>query len=139
MTDPVPANVSKADLWRKRQLALPTNIEIPSLQAQNLKWKKANEIEASINELYQYAETSARASIDWYGRQKNNLAKWSQRLRALTIILTSTGGLIPIVSALGLSTVKLPGVDLNLGQLGDRKSTRLNSSHIQKSRMPSSA
>ena len=29
--------------------------------------------------------------------------------------------------------------DLLLGELQDRKSTRLNSSHIQKSRMPSSA
>ena len=33
----------------------------------------------------------------------------------------------------------LNGVVDELGTLGDRKSTRLNSSHIQKSRMPSSA
>ena len=33
----------------------------------------------------------------------------------------------------------LPLVPGYLGFLGDRKSTRLNSSHIQKSRMPSSA
>ena len=32
-----------------------------------------------------------------------------------------------------------PGVAWDIGELKDRKSTRLNSSHIQKSRMPSSA
>ena len=32
-----------------------------------------------------------------------------------------------------------PYCAMMLGDMGDRKSTRLNSSHIQKSRMPSSA
>ena len=34
---------------------------------------------------------------------------------------------------------KLGGTCLHVGCIPDRKSTRLNSSHIQKSRMPSSA
>ena len=40
--------------------------------------------------------------------------------------------------ALGWMSVKLGRVDL-LGNRGDRKSTRLNSSHMPVSRMPSSA
>ena len=40
---------------------------------------------------------------------------------------------VPVAFALGLSTVTA------LGLSGDRKSTRLNSSHSQQSRMPSSA
>ena len=39
----------------------------------------------------------------------------------------------------GMSMLFAVAVGLPLGMLLDRKSTRLNSSHIQKSRMPSSA
>ena len=47
---------------------------------------------------------------------------------------------LPWSAAAGI--LPLPGIDMALiigVQLRDRKSTRLNSSHIQKSRMPSSA
>lgn len=94
------------------------NIEIPMLHAQDLKWTKPEDVQTSINELYQYAEASTNASIEWYGMHKNSLAKWSQGLRSLTIILTSLGGLMPIISALGKSTIELPTVNLNVGQLG---------------------
>jgi len=114
MTEPVAKNVNKPGFWsRTKQVVKPTNIEIPGLYAQNLKWKKADEVQASINELYEYAEASANASIEWYGKQKNNLARMSQRLRSLAILLTTLGGLMPIVSALGVSTV-----NVNIGQLG---------------------
>ena len=53
----------------------------------------------------------------------------------------------PLLARFGEATVSLPGgcaigsrpVDQHIKGLQDRKSTRLNSSHIQKSRMPSSA
>jgi len=120
MTEQVAEKASKPGVPRETQrVAQPTNIEIPELHAQNLKWTKADDIQTSISKLYQYAEASANASINWYGRHKNSLARWSQGLRSLTIILTSLGGLMPIISALGWSTVNVPVVgSLNLGQLG---------------------
>ena len=39
----------------------------------------------------------------------------------------------------GSAITPIPAIVTNTGTVGDRKSTRLNSSHIQKSRMPSSA
>ena len=54
-------------------------------------------------------------------------------------------GIIGIIIALvisyftGISPQTLLGIAENFSGGGDRKSTRLNSSHIQKSRMPSSA
>ena len=44
-----------------------------------------------------------------------------------------------LVAFLGLSALGLPANLISMGAIEDRKSTRLNSSHIQKSRMPSSA
>ena len=119
MTDQVAGNLSTLAPERTAQAeAPPKNIEVPRLQAHNLKWVKADEIQSSISELYQYAETSAQLSIDWYGRHKNRLAARSRRLRSATIILTSAGGLMPIVSSLGTPTVNLPLVNLDLSQLG---------------------
>ena len=43
------------------------------------------------------------------------------------------------IEAAGLSTDSKPTVDIVTGSLLDRKSTRLNSSHAELSRMPSSA
>jgi len=115
MTEQVAEKASKPGVPRETQrVAQPTNIEIPELHAQDLKWTKADDIQTSISKLYQYAEASANASIKWYGRHKNSLARWSQGLRSLTIILTSLGGLMPIISALGWSTVNVPVV----GSLG---------------------
>ena len=50
----------------------------------------------------------------------------------------SIPGALAALLPLGLHTAALAGHDTDSGVL-DRKSTRLNSSHIQKSRMPSSA
>ena len=44
---------------------------------------------------------------------------------------------VAIEQVAALHAALLPGSPIS--RLGDRKSTRLNSSHIQKSRMPSSA
>lgn len=121
MTQQAPPILSRLMPWRKTPAPpQPENIEIPDLETQNLKWTKEDDIQTSIIELYQYAESSANASIDWYGRNKNGLARWSQFLRAATIILTSAGGLMPIVSGLGLSKITLPFVNasVDVGQLG---------------------
>ena len=79
-------------------------------------------------------------------RQLDNIS-WHSRL-SLRIVVVFLG-LLVLVQAVTLALVRT-GIDtnardnlsdqLNLGeQVLDRKSTRLNSSHIQKSRMPSSA
>lgn len=96
------------------------DIVTPSLNIPNLKWTTHAETQESIGVLYQYVEANAQASIEWYARSKNLKAWMSQGLRFLAIMLTTLGGLTPILSALDLSSVNLPqGLGrLNLGQLG---------------------
>ena len=96
------------------------NIYVPALEVQKLKWNTSEEIQRSIVTLYQYAEAHANDSIDWYGRKKHDKAVMSRLLRGLAIVFTSLGGLTPIISALGWSTVQLPRSmpELNVGQLG---------------------
>jgi FtsZ-binding cell division protein ZapB len=96
------------------------NIDVPELKVQTLKWNTSDEIQRSIVTLYQYAEATATDSIDWYGKKKRVKARMSRLLRGLAIILTTAGGLTPIISALGWSTLPLPQImlDLNVGQLG---------------------
>lgn len=96
------------------------DIEIQKLKIQDLKWSTTQEIQMSISALYQYAEASANDSINWYGRKKKSKAKMSWILRALAIFLTTLGGLTPIISALGGSTINLMDGKLNVyvGQLG---------------------
>jgi hypothetical protein len=83
------------------------DIDVPHLQVQNLKWSNATETQESIVKLYQYAEAFANDSIDWYGRKKRGKAWMSQSLRALAIIFTTAGGLMPIINALGQTTGQL--------------------------------
>ena len=63
-------------------------------------------------------------------RLPDDIFDFAQQVRAVTIHGTGTD-LVPLAAATarGVAVAHLP----------DRKSTRLNSSHIQKSRMPSSA
>ena len=63
--------------------------------------------------------------------------------RVVEIVIEATRGRVPVVAGTG-SNSTAEAIDLTAhakkaGAAGDRKSTRLNSSHIQKSRMPSSA
>ena len=60
----------------------------------------------------------------------------SYPLERRTFMAVVSGGLLAAPLAAGAQ----PATKVyRIGLLGDRKSTRLNSSHIQKSRMPSSA
>ena len=56
-------------------------------------------------------------------------------IKDLNVSYSTRAGEIPAVIDFSLTVQKGESV----GLVGDRKSTRLNSSHIQKSRMPSSA
>ncbi|HXI23793.1 MAG TPA: SLATT domain-containing protein [Pyrinomonadaceae bacterium] len=95
------------------------DIDTPGLQVHKLKWKTDHEIQASIGELYQYAEENASKSIAWYGKQKRKKAVMSRILRGMAIIFTIAGGLTPIIAALGLQSIgSPPGRQVQVGQLG---------------------
>ena len=58
----------------------------------------------------------------------------------LSIVFMNKRSILTAVLALGLGVTALTGCATDSDSAhSDRKSTRLNSSHIQKSRMPSSA
>ena len=63
---------------------------------------------------------------------------WGVSLLTIGIILVALGTNLPEI-VFGIKAVSLGHKDMILGNLIDRKSTRLNSSHIPLSRMPSSA
>ena len=68
--------------------------------------------------------------------------KLYKRLRLQAFIAATLGYSLYYVCRTSLNVMKKPILDsgtLDATQIGDRKSTRLNSSHMPKSRMPSSA
>ena len=70
----------------------------------------------------------------------HHIRKLSSLLMLSALLLTSCAGAAPTVSRLPLKVeFAFWWGDFTLLVAKDRKSTRLNSSHIQKSRMPSSA
>ncbi|HEY0738055.1 MAG TPA: SLATT domain-containing protein [Herpetosiphonaceae bacterium] len=106
----VPGRVTPTPRQNKRDA---NNIEVTQLES--LSWKTPQEIETSIQEVYQYAEARAADTIDWYLRAKKSKAQWSRWLRFAAIVLTALGGLTPIIISLGwLNGARAQ----NLGQLG---------------------
>lgn len=83
--------------------AVPTRTpaDIESLPLEGLSWKTAQEIESSIQTAYAYAEKRAQQSIQWYLHNKGWKAFWSRSLRISAILLTTLGGLAPIVGSTG--------------------------------------
>ena len=90
--------------------------------------------------------------LAWLRRQfgwSTSRGSWYERLGAMVLLLSGVGGWwlsesLPIDGRLLLAALWLALLAVLVRHdivrlVGDRKSTRLNSSHIQKSRMPSSA
>jgi SMODS and SLOG-associating 2TM effector domain 2 len=96
------------------------DIECPDIRVQDLAWGTPEEARDSIKKLYEYAEAVADTSIYWYGCHKRKIAWKSRLLRLFAIIFTALGGLTPIISSLGWSIQRGPGVveRLDFGQLG---------------------
>jgi hypothetical protein len=104
----------------KTGLKQPMDIPVPPSDVQRLKWSTPDDIRASINSLYLYSERHAQESIAWYARNKGRKASVSRTLRAWTILLTTLGGLAPILSSLGWQQVSVQKLGFNfyVGQLG---------------------
>lgn len=97
-----------------------TDILISRLAVQSLKWSTPEETRASIGVLYAYAENHASQSISWYAGHKRKKALCSRWLRFAAILLTTLGGLAPILGSLGWQQIGVPKTTLalNVGQLG---------------------
>ena len=79
------------------------------------------------------------AEIAYCERHRNRYERYAGRFAAKEAAMKALGtGWRHGVRWVDIEVIRLPGGKPSL-QLRDRKSTRLNSSHIQKSRMPSSA
>jgi hypothetical protein len=119
MNEQISLDTKNVQLDGQQRAGTSRDIERPRFEVQNLKWKSADEIQESIGAIYRYAEDTASDSIAWYGKSKRRKAQISQLLRFLAIVLTSLGGLTPIIGALGLTTIALRGeLKLNVGQMG---------------------
>ncbi|MBV9928748.1 MAG: SLATT domain-containing protein [Acidobacteria bacterium] len=75
--------------------------DIESLPLEGLSWKNPQETEASIRRAYAYAEERAEQAVQWYLKNKGWKAFWSRSLRISAILLTTLGGLAPIVGSTG--------------------------------------
>jgi hypothetical protein len=56
--------------------------------------------------LFRHLESQALSAIDWYLHDKRSKARWSRTLRVLTILLTAGGGLVPLLRASGIETLR---------------------------------
>ena len=75
--------------------------DIETIPLEGLSWGDARETEASIQRVYAYAEQRAQQAIEWYLKSKGWKAFWSRSLRISAILLTTLGGLAPIVGSIG--------------------------------------
>jgi hypothetical protein len=89
------------------------NIAVPQLEG--LSWKSEAQVETSIHTLYQYVEARSHETIGWYARAKRSKARWSRALRLSAILLTTLGGLAPVINSLGWATGELQA---RIGQVG---------------------
>jgi hypothetical protein len=80
-----------------------------------LEWGTPAEVERSLQSLYEYSEGRVGGAIAWYENKKRWKARLSQWLRGIAIVLTTAGGLVPIVLAIGWLD---GGTNTEIGQLG---------------------
>lgn len=69
--------------------------DLGTAQMPAISWDRGRE---ALGELYDWAELSARESIAWYLGEKKRKANWSRSLRALSVILATAGGAIPVAA-----------------------------------------
>jgi hypothetical protein len=79
----------------------PVNIEVIDLRMDQLSWQTETDTEKSINMIYQYAEAKSTQTINWYLGHKKQKAVCSRVLRFGAIVLTTLGGIAPVVSSIG--------------------------------------
>jgi hypothetical protein len=83
-------------------------------------WAKAT-AEACVEQTRQYVERQLHFEIDWYRRNIGWRRRFSQAFRALAIVLTTLGGLVPVLHSAGVLALLEPEpapAGLELGQLG---------------------
>ena len=86
------------------------------------------------------ADDSARRLVSWLRSGRVEVRRFEEGFLHGKAFLVSTDDEGVIAGSSNFTYAGLAkNLELNLGQYGDRKSTRLNSSHIPLSRMPSSA
>ena len=89
------------------------NIRLADLGS--LSWKTPEETEQSLGQLYRYAEKHAGDAAAWYWWSKKPKAMRSRGLRLAAILLTTFGGLAPLINAVGWLQ---PPLNLYVGQAG---------------------
>lgn len=69
--------------------------DLGTAQMPAISWDRGRE---ALRELYDWAELFAREAIAWYLSEKKRKANWSRSLRALSVILATAGGAIPVAA-----------------------------------------
>ncbi len=98
----------------RKRLSRSYNIEAPKWKAPS--WKP-DQVAACLDSLRQYVEEDVEAAIHWYYAKKPWKAWASQLLKSLTLFTTGLGGLLPIVSATGVFSYRLPEAQRQLRNL----------------------
>lgn len=70
----------------------------PDLSAPQLPVFSWGEGRAALGELYSWAELLANDAVGWYLGEKRRKARWSRGLRALSAVLATFGGAIPVAA-----------------------------------------
>jgi hypothetical protein len=71
------------------------NLDAPSLP--ELVWRD-EKVQANLTELRCWGERLANDTINWYLSEKQGKARWSRALRALSAILATLGGAVPVAA-----------------------------------------
>ncbi len=79
-----------------------TQTEPPPIDPAILQWDKDN-LEDSLQQVYQLAVNQTNDQIGYYRDQSRPKKRWARWLRALAIVFTALGGIIPMFSQLSIS------------------------------------
>jgi len=85
-------------------------------------WKEGT-LEANLELIRSYVESLLATEIGWYRARIKSVRSWSRGLRVVAILLTSLGGLVPLLEAAGVfSSFAVPNAEpasgIRPGQIG---------------------
>lgn len=78
-------------------------------------WKDGT-LEDNLELIRSYVESLLAKDIGWYRARIRSVRSWSRRLRVVAILLTSLGGLVPLLEAAGIfSSAVMPNAESGSG------------------------
>ena len=81
-------------------------------ELKDLRWDQ-DQLEFSLDRIYQFAKYQAESAMAWYRRSKRSKRIWARVLRVVAIIATALAGIIPVLSQIFADETGQPAWPVN--------------------------